>query len=142
MSSAYVPADLRHRVSVQARFRCGYCLSQEKITGAAMEIEHLFPRARGGLTLEENLWLACSFCNEYKGDRVTWLDPENGRSVRLFNPRFQVWAEHFEWDETSTMVLGTTAIGRATVEALKLNRPLLVRARKFWVDAGWHPPRD
>ncbi len=45
MSSAYIPVDLRHRLAAQARHRCGYCLSQEKITGAAMEIEHLFPRA-------------------------------------------------------------------------------------------------
>lgn len=34
------------------------------------------------------------------------------------------------------------ALGRATVNALHLNRPLLVAARRAWVKAGWHPPED
>ncbi len=142
MSSVYVPVDLRRRIVAQARHRCGYCLSQEKIVGAAMEIDHLFPHARGGLTIEENLWLACSFCNDYKGDRVIAEDPETGRSARIFNPRFQIWTEHFEWNSTATMILGKTTTGRASVAALKLNRPLLVRARKAWASVGWHPPKD
>ena len=98
MSSAYVPAELRRRVAAQARYRCGYCLTQEQIAGAVMEIEHIFPRARGGLTVEENLWLACSACNNYKSDRVNAQDPKTDLRARLFNPRFQVWEEHFAWN--------------------------------------------
>ncbi len=33
MSSAYVPGDLRERVARQARYRCGYCLTQEAVVG-------------------------------------------------------------------------------------------------------------
>jgi len=142
MSSAYVPKDLRRRIAEQARYRCGYCLTQEAIVGARLEVEHLFPRSLGGLTVEENLWLACSLCNEHKGVRVAFEDPESGQLIRLFNPRHQSWSEHFEWTHSATRILGKTPVGRATVKALQLNRPPLVESRQIWVRAGWHPPED
>jgi hypothetical protein len=61
---------------------------------------------------------------------------------RLFDPRRQIWTEHFRWSETGEEIIGLTAIGRTTVHALHLNRPLLVNARLAWVTAGWHPPPD
>ncbi len=142
MSSAYVPRELRQRVAEQARHRCGYCQSSEDVVGLAMEIDHLFPRALGGATEETNLWLACAACNASKGHRISAQDPQRGRAVRLFNPREQSWAEHFEWVDSGVRVSGRTAIGRATVRALRLNRSLLVRARRVWVEAGLHPPVD
>lgn len=141
MSSAYIPEYLRLRVAEQARHRCGYCLSQVKITGFPMEVDHLFPRSLGGLTVEDNLWLACSLCNNHKGNRIAAEDPETATIVRLFNPRFQSWDKHFIWSDTGTRIVGKTAVGRATVKALQLNRPSLVEARTIWVGAGWHPPR-
>ncbi|HEX4963886.1 MAG TPA: HNH endonuclease signature motif containing protein [Thermoanaerobaculia bacterium] len=142
MTSAYIPKAIRQRVAEQARYRCGYCLSAETISGYSMEVDHLIPQALGGPTLEGNLWLACSACNLFKGHRISAQDPESGRVVRLFNPREQRWEEHFLWDESGTRVVGRTAVGRATVTALHLNRPLLVRARLSWVEVGWHPPAD
>jgi len=37
-------------------------------------------------------------------------------------------------------VVGLTAIGRATIVALKMNNEVIVDARRRWVSAGWHPP--
>jgi len=142
MSETHIPKALRRRVSEQARYRCGYCLTLESVVGAPMEIDHLIPESLGGLTEEENLWLACSLCNDHKGDRIAALDPETGEIVRLFNPRFQDWNEHFAWSDTADRIAGLTAIGRATVFALNLNRPSLARARQLWVIAGWHPPKE
>ena len=142
MSSAYVSRKLRRLIAEQARYRCGYCLTQEAIVGAPMEVEHIFPRSLGGLTVEDNLWLSCSLCNEHKGARVSAEDPETGSATRLFNPRRESWDRHFEWSESSERILGKTPAGRATVRALQLNRPSLVISRKIWVDAGWHPPED
>ena len=107
-----------------------------------MEIDHIIPEVLGGLTEEENLWLACSLCNDHKADRVAGLDPVSGEVVRLFDPRRQVWQEHFHWSPEGDRIIGRTPTGRATVEALHLNRPVLVRARLLWVAAGWHPPKD
>jgi hypothetical protein len=140
MTSDYVPKSLRERVAEQARHRCGYCLSSEEIVGLSMELDHLIPQALGGPTLEENLWLACSACNAFKGQRISARDPESGKTVRLFNPREQNWEEHFHWVDSGSRIAGRTAVGRATTKTLRLNRPLIVKARRSWVAAGWHPP--
>ena len=142
MSSAYIPKELRRRVSRQARYRCGYCRSSEDAMGLSMEIDHLIPQALGGPTVEQNLWLACSACNAFKGHRISARDPETDRVVRLFNPREQRWDEHFAWADSGIRIVGKTAIGRATLTALRLNRTLLIRARRSWVKAGLHPPAD
>jgi hypothetical protein len=107
-----------------------------------MEIDHLIPLSLGGLTVAENLWLACSLCNDHKGDRIAALDPLTGEIVRLFNPRYQVWREHFAWTAEGDRIVGLTPTGRATVVALNLNRPSLVKSRQAWVSVGGHPPAD
>jgi len=142
VSSVYIPKRLRRRVAEQAQHRCGYCLTPETITGTPMEVDHLFPSSLGGATTEDNLWLACGLCNDHKGNRVTAEDPQKGRSVRLFNPRSDVWEEHFEWIEGGLRIAGRTAVGRATVNALHLNRRPLVTARAGWIAVGWHPPKN
>jgi len=142
MSVTRVPIALRERVARQARYRCGYCLTSEEVVGFPMEVDHLLPEARGGPTVEENLWLACPVCNGFKGDRVEALDPVTGDVVVLFNPRQHPWREHFIWTEVGDYVIGQTSIGRATISLLKLNRPLIVRARQVWARAGVHPPGD
>ena len=106
-----------------------------------LHLEHIVPIASVGPSTEENLWLACPLCNGHKGVRTHSADPASGEEVPLFNPRRQVWSEHFRWSDDGTLILGSTAIGRATVEALKLNNEYLMQARARWVAAGWHPPR-
>jgi len=69
-------------------------------------------------------------------------NPETGELVLLFNPRQQKWTEHFEWNEAGTHILGKTAIGKTTIQALDLNSQFRVLARALWVEAGWHPPSD
>lgn len=107
-----------------------------------MHVEHIIPKAAGGPSTEENLWLACPLCNGYKGTQTHGTDPESGEQVSLFNPRRQTWREHFRWSEDGTLITGQTACGRATVVALQLNNEHLVRARRRWVMAGWHPPEN
>ena len=131
---------LRSRVAAQARFRCGYCQTQEVVSGIPLTVEHIKPIARGGTDDEENLWLSCRLCNEAKGTLVEFLDAETGQVVPLFNPRTQLWDEHFTWDETAVIIIGKTAVGRATIAALSLNNELRARSRAIWVEAGWHPP--
>ena len=141
MSTTHVSAALRELVAFQAGHRCGYCLTAEDVIGMLMEIDHLVPEARGGVTVEENLWPACSACNTYKGDRTSAVDPLTGESVALYHLRRQQWQEHFAWTRAGDVIVGQTPVGRATVTSLKLNRPLLVRARRLWVRIGVHPPR-
>lgn len=139
---ANIPKALRERIATQADRRCGYCHADERYFGTDFEIEHLRPESLGGQTVEENLWLACRECNGRKGNRVVVPDPVSGELVPLFNPRTQRWREHFRWAAKGDQLRGLTPVGRATIRALGLNRPKRVIARQFWVQAGWHPPRE
>ena len=142
MSKAYISKALRRRVADQARHRCGYCLTPERIVGMEMDVDHIIPEALGGRTEEANLWLACTRCNEHKSDRMEAPDPQTGERVSLFHPRQQRWHEHFAWSPEGDHILGLSPTGRATVAALQLNREMLVEARRTWVAVGLHPPKD
>jgi 5-methylcytosine-specific restriction endonuclease McrA len=142
MRKAYIPPRLRSKVEETARYRCGYCLTSRDIIGQQMHIEHIIPKTAGGLSIEENLWLACPACNEFKGAQTHAIDPVTGRRVRLFNPRKQKWKRHFRWSADGTEIIGKTAVGRATVVALQMNHPVSIRTRQKWVLAGWWPPED
>jgi hypothetical protein len=141
VSATPIPTELRNRVAAAARYRCGYCLANEAIVGMPMEVDHLIPESLGGPTELDNLWLACSLCNGHRGNRIAAPDPETGEVVRLYDPRRQPWGDHFRWSATGELVIGRTPTGRATVEALRLNRIVRVVARRAWVGVGWHPPR-
>lgn len=140
--TTYVSVELRRQVRQDAGARCGYCLSAEELTGSPLTIEHILPTAAGGPTARDNLWLACHRCNEFKGDRTDAFDPEGNEHVPIFNPRTQYWGEHFVWSPDGSRIVGLTPIGRATVVALRLNNEFIVQARRFWVEAGRHPPRQ
>jgi HNH endonuclease len=142
MSRTYIPKALRLKIRQTSRNRCGYCLTPEIIVGEELEIEHIIPEAAGGLTIEENLWLACSKCNLHKGDRVEAIDPITGEIQKLFNPRTQNWFDHFEWSSDGDTIIGKTPVGRATVIALSLNRLPLVQSRRLWATHGLHPPTE
>lgn len=96
-----IPASVRERVADEARHRCGYCLRTEELMGMLMTLDHIIPEAAGGPSSEENLWLACRRCSEFKGTQTHALDPLTGRRVRLFDPRRQKWSEHFAWSEAT-----------------------------------------
>jgi hypothetical protein len=136
-----VPRQLRERVVKAAGYRCGYCRTPESIAGFRLSIEHIIPEAKGGQTVEENPWLACHACNEFKAARIQGRDPKTGRRVRLWNPRRQKWLDHFSWSSDGSQIVGETPCGRATVTALHLNRPELLAARSLWVQVGWWPQR-
>ena len=107
-----------------------------------LEIEHIIPKASGGGDEEENLWLACRLCNNYKGTQTQAIDPITHRKIKLFNPRQQQWSRHFTWSEDGVYIISLTATGRATVLALQLNNAYAVAVRQTWVSVGWHPPTE
>ena len=75
MSRSHIAKALREQIVTEARHRCGYCLTSARIIGAPMEIDHIIPESLGGPTVRENLWLACSMCNDHKANRIAALDP-------------------------------------------------------------------
>src|SRR6266700_3808009 len=108
MDDPAVPAASKRLVSERARGCCEYCLSQERFALQAFSMEHILPRSKGGTNQLENLALACQGCNNYKYNRTHALDPVGGAMVPLYNPRLQLWNEHFAWNEDFTIIIGLT----------------------------------
>lgn len=138
---SYIPDALRALVTERADGLCEYCQTAQAIV-VTMVIDHILPVSAGGETNLENLCLTCTGCNQFKSDYQTGIDPVTQAEVFLFNPRTQSWSEHFAWNQAGVIQLGLTDVGRATVERLKINRPLVVAARKLWAASGWHPPKQ
>jgi HNH endonuclease len=138
--SVYVSVDLQRQVRAYFADCCAYCRTQEVLTATTFEFEHIIPHSAGGQTAFENLCLSCPSCNRHKAHRQTAIDPITNETVALFHPHRQEWEEHFDWSEDRTEILGLSPTGRATISALKMNRPQLVRVRRMWVKMGEHPP--
>jgi hypothetical protein len=132
-----ISKTLRTTVVHRAGHRCEYCGLAQAQQEAAFHIDHIVPRAEDGATTESNLALACVSCSLHKAAKFVGIDPDSGAEVLLFNPRVQKWAEHFRWD--AEIVVGITPIGRATVAALKMNRPLILAIRREEAIRGRHP---
>ena len=138
--SSYIPAELREQVLTKADGRCAYCRSLEELMGVTFEIEHIIPKSAGGDTSQENLCLSCPTCNRYKGTRLTAQDPVSGNEVSLFHPLKQIWSEHFVWSDSGAQLIGLTPTGRATIEVLRMNRPVIIQLRRYWLALNLHPP--
>lgn len=132
-------AELVRRVHVRANYFCEYCQTSQRITGQAMHVDHIDPH--GGDVLE-NLCLSCASCNMSKAQATTPLDPFTHEMVLFFNPRTQLWHEHFEWISNGTRLQGLSPTGRATIVRFRMNRSRLIEARTAWVLSGWHPPEN
>lgn len=133
---------VREQVAARAGYRCEYCRTFSRLTGMPLVMDHILPKSAGGSDDPDNLAASCYRCNEFKGARTHTTDPANRELVPLFNPRKQVWREHFSWANGGTHIVGLTAIGRATVVALRLNNEYVVEARTLWIAQDWHPPSD
>jgi len=115
-----VSPELRRSVEDRASSRCEYCgLAQQQEPFFRFHVDHVVGRQHGGMTAPQNLALACHFCNRHKGPNLSSIEPTTGIMVPLFNPRSDVWADHFE--RHADMIHGRTTIGRATVTLLCMN---------------------
>jgi len=121
----------------RANGRCEYCHFPERFAELPFQMDHIVARQHGGTATAENLALACCFCNRHKGPNLSGMDPVTQRVARLFDPRTQIWEEHFSWH--GPLLAGKTDVGRATVQALNVNRPDAVAVRELLLAEGVHP---
>ncbi len=133
-----VPARLHRLVLRRAGARCEYCRLSQEGQEASFHVDHIVPKVAGGPTRADNLALACVSCSLRKEARRSAVDPMTGRKVALFHPRSQRWRYHFRW--AGVRVLGLTPTGRATVSALRMNRPLILAIREEEALRDRHPP--
>ena len=103
------------------------------------EVEHINPISEGGEDQESNLALSCRSCNLFKGTFVLAIDPQTNLSVDLFNPRRDVWHEHFEVHLETGEIVGLTSRGRSTTVRLNMNSSAQISARRQWMRLGLFP---
>lgn len=110
----------REFVRKRAKGCCEYCQISSEFFPQSFQVEHIVPKKHHGNDDEANLALACERCNLHKGVNLAGLDPVTRELTRLFNPREDVWDEHF-YEQPSGKIDGRTAIGRTTVDVLAMN---------------------
>ena len=138
--SKRVSAQQRQTVTQRANGCCEYCQSQVRFATQPFSVEHILPVSKSGGSNLANLALACQGCNNHKYNKTEAIDPVGGKPVPLFHPRQHAWEVHFAWNDDYSLVVGKTAVGRATVETLKLNRESLVNLRQILYAVDQHPP--
>ena len=138
--SQHISENLRRLVAERAGRQCEYCRINEEDAFLGFQVDHIISLKHDGPTAPENLAWACMGCNGMKYNDTSAIDPVSMEIVPLYNPRTQEWSEHFQWSPSLTHVFGRTAIGRATVEKLGLNREGVVNLRKVLAAIGEHPP--
>lgn len=130
-----ISAQTRRLVEQRAGGRCEYCLLPEFAEPfEVFHVEHVVARQHGGGDSPDNLALACGRCNCLKGANLTSVDTRTKCVVPLFNPRQQVWREHFVL--RAGRIVGTTSEGRATVRLLTMNAQSRLRLRKWLIVHG------
>ncbi len=125
-------------VAERAHGKCEYCLASESVFNFLFEIDHFIPLSEGGTDDLKNLVLACRACNSYKAfHQIGLLEDEN--ETRLFNPRTDVWMEHFRFGFETLEIESLTEIGNGTINRLKINSSKQIESRKIWVEFGLYP---
>jgi hypothetical protein len=119
---------------------CEYCKLHIDYSSSPFCLEHIYPRKESGTDDDLNLACSCLGCNGIKHTKTYAIDPETDLRVSLYNPRIDLWVEHFTWDASYLNIVGLTPIGRATVSSLKLNRKANINIRRVLMLCGDHPP--
>jgi 5-methylcytosine-specific restriction endonuclease McrA len=117
--TTYIPASLRQLVSQRASGSCEYCLIHQTFSMYSHEVDHVIALKHGGESTEDNLVIACLPCNRHKGSDLTSIDPLTGVITPLFNPRTQIWLEHFQLE--GEFILGRVYVryGRMVVSCME-----------------------
>lgn len=132
-----VSATLRREIRERAGGHCEYCFMPDGEPLYPHEPDHIIALKHQGETISANLAYACFECNRAKGSDIASLDPATGALTPLFNPRTQVWLEHFHFN--GPVIEPLTAVGRVTAFLLHFNVPTRVTIRATLLGEGHYP---
>jgi hypothetical protein len=103
------------------------------------EVDHIRAQKHNGLSTPENLCWSCALCNSFKGSDVSAYTPDTDELTRLFNPRVDIWNEHFDWSDG--VLIGKTNIAAATIGLLRINSDSRVSHRRLLIKCHLFPPK-
>ena len=123
----------RQLVRQRANFQCEYCLLNEKRSFIGFEVDHIISRKHRGSNDPNNLAYSCGDCNRNKGTDIASIDcnrnkgtdiasidwNNNNQITRFYNPRLDLWAEHFRL--SNTVIESLTSIGEVTITIFRFN---------------------
>ena len=133
-----ITAAQRRAVIQRAGGCCEYCRLTEIDDLAPFHVDHIIPLKHDGTDDLDNLCLACYMCNLFKGSNMAAADPLTGEATFLFNPRTQVWDDHFEINPDATLT-GKTPEGRVSINVMRMNDEAQIQYRRFTMSTGDYP---
>jgi hypothetical protein len=89
------------------------------------------------MTYIHNLCYCCFDCNRHKGSDVGSYDTSTDLLTPFFNPRTQIWSEHFKLE--GAVIVPLTPEGRVTVLLLQLNTDERIIRRAELIALGRYP---
>jgi hypothetical protein len=101
------------------------------------EVDHIISEKHDGPTEANNLAYACAFCNRAKGSDVGSIVQRTGAFVRFFNPRIELWAEHFVLE--GVRIVALSDIGEVTTRILDFNNEERLFERQTLHAIGRYP---
>jgi len=128
-------ARTRNVVRQRAGQRCEYCRLPDSADEWPFHVDHIVARVHGGTDDLSNICWSCTQCNLHKSSNIASVDPESDQRVDLFNPRLDVWSEHFVIDSDSR-IGGISPIGRATARLLDMNGSPQLDLRRELIEHG------
>jgi HNH endonuclease len=117
--SRYISEPIREIVAFRANYCCEYCKIPANESFYNFQIDHIISLKHGGTTTLENLAYSCFPCNNNKGSDIGSVLLPNRQFVRFFNPRTDIWDEHFSME--SGVLYSQSLIGEVTIKLLKIN---------------------
>ncbi len=127
--SRYISDSFRNTVVQRAQNRCEYCRLHAHNSFFTFHIDHIISLKHGGATVLENLAFACQICNLNKGTDIATILEGEKNPIRFFNPRTDIWEEHFLADNTGFLV-AQSSLAEATIKVLDLNHPESIIERR------------
>jgi hypothetical protein len=137
MPDERMDAALVQQVWERAGHCCEYCLMPQVYSRRPFEIDHIIARKHHGATTADNLALSCYDCNSHKGPNIAGFDLLTRKVTPLLHPRRHQWAAHFRLQ--GGVIIGRSAIGRATISVLDMNNLFRVRLRERLIAGGVYP---
>lgn len=130
--------EVREYLLNKCERKCAYC----GVENIALQVEHIYPRAKGGSNRISNLCLACHSCNQKKGtknieqflakkpDILKRILAQAKRPLKDAAVNLTRWALFSRLKETGLPVV--TGSGGLT----KFNRTRLELRKTYWLDAA------
>jgi hypothetical protein len=134
--SSHISAELRQLVFRRAGEICEYCLLHAEDMFMGWQVDHVRSEKHGGQTVAENLAMACSYCNQYKGSDVGSFST-SGELVRFYHPRHDRWSDQFRL--VGGRIEWRTPVGEATVRLLRMNDQARIEERETLREKGRYP---